>query len=250
MLAIIGGSGLTSLAQLQVQQRTLVRTPYGDASGPLTFGSIAGQPVMFLARHGYGHTLAPHEVNYRANVWALHHKGATKIIAVNAVGGITARFGPKVLGVPDQIIDYTHGRHNTFFEGAEQPVTHIDFTDPYSDDMRKLLLAAGKRTGFSLVDGGTYACTQGPRLESAAEIKRLERDGCDVVGMTGMPEAALARELRVNYAALAVVANWAAGKADSAHSVSIEQIMATLDGAMKDAAKVIESAVLIHSGKA
>jgi 5'-deoxy-5'-methylthioadenosine phosphorylase len=247
MLAIIGGSGLTNLAQLKTTQRMLVRTPFGEASGPLTFGTIAGREVMFLARHGYGHTLAPHEVNYRANIWALHHKGAKKVIAVNAVGGIGAAYGPQSLSVPDQIIDYTHARPSTFFEGVDQPVVHVDFTHPYSNAMRVLLLAAAKRAGEAIVDGGTYACTQGPRLETAAEIRRLERDGAHLVGMTGMPEAVLARELGLEYASLAVCANWAAGKGDSTQTVSIEQIMKTLEGAMERAAKVVEAAVAIDA---
>jgi 5'-methylthioinosine phosphorylase len=243
MLAIIGGSGLTALAQLELTERMIVRTPYGEASGPLTFGKIAGVQVVFLARHGYAHTLAPHEVNYRANLWALHHKGAREIIAVNAVGGIGAKFGPGVLAVPDQIIDYTHSRRNTIFEGSEQPVVHIDFTHPYSGNIRTALLSAAKQLAQPIVDGGTYACTQGPRLESAAEVLRLERDGAHMVGMTGMPEASLARELGLEYASLAVVANWAAGRGDSAQTVSMDQIHEVLKGAMHGAVKVIEAAV-------
>jgi 5'-methylthioadenosine phosphorylase len=131
MIAIIGGSGLTQLANLEITHRQIVRTPYGEPSGPLTFGRVANTEVVFLARHGYGHTLAPHEINYRANLWALQSKGANCVISVCTVGGIAAELTPGTIAVPDQIIDYTWGRQSTYFEGAEQPVTHIDFTDPY-----------------------------------------------------------------------------------------------------------------------
>ena len=211
MIAVIGGSGLTQLANLQITRRQIVRTPFGEPSGPLTFGRIGDQEAVFLARHGYGHTLAPHEINYRANMWALNAKGVKRVIAVCTVGGIDPKLASGSLAVPDQIIDYTWGRTSTYFEGAEQPVTHIDFTYPYNEDLRQLAIASAKESGVAVVDGGTYAAVQGPRLETKAEIDRLERDGATMVGMTGMPEAALAREAEMAYAALAVSVNWAAG---------------------------------------
>lgn len=211
-LAIIGGTGLTSLKNLEIERREVMHTPYGEPSGPLVHGTMCGKQVVFLPRHGTAHTIPPHEVNYRANLWALQHIGITKIIAVAAVGGITSAMLPSSLVIPDQIIDYTWSRQHTFFQGDLTKVTHVDFTHPYNEELRATLLRAGGAAGLALHDGGTYGATQGPRLETAAEITRLEHDGCDIVGMTGMPEAALARELEIAYAACAVVANWAAGR--------------------------------------
>ena len=230
--AIIGGSGLSSLAGLHDCRRQVVRTPFGDPSGPLTHGRLDGVDLIFLARHGYGHTIAPHEINYRANLWALHDAGVDGVVAVATVGGIRREYGPGTLVLPDQIIDYTWGRRATFFEGPDQPVTHVDFTLPYDEAVRQRLARAAASIGEPLALEGTYGCTQGPRLESAAEIRRLARDGCDLVGMTGMPEAVLARELGVPYAALGVVANHAAGMGDSAQAISMEAISRTLEEAM------------------
>ena len=232
MIAVIGGSGLTQLANLEITRRRIVRTPYGEPSGPLTFGHIGKQEIVFLARHGYGHTLAPHEINYRANLWALHAQEVTRVIAVATVGGIAPELGAGTIALPDQIIDYTWGRPSTYFEGAEQPVTHIDFTFPYSEETRQMAIAAARDAGVAIAIGGTYAATQGPRLETKAEIDRLERDGATMVGMTGMPEAALARELGLEYAALAVVVNPAAGRGASARSVSLEEIPRVMEQAM------------------
>jgi 5'-methylthioadenosine phosphorylase len=230
MIAIIGGSGLTQLANLQITHRQIVRTPYGEPSGPLTFGIIGHTKVVFLARHGYGHTLAPHEINYRANLWALHASGATHVICT--VGGIAPALGAGSIAIPDQIIDYTWGRTSTYFEGAEQPVTHIDFTYPYNEALRQAAIAAAREAGVPVVASGTYAATQGPRLETKAEIDRLERDGATMVGMTGMPEAALARELALPYAHVAVVVNPAAGRGSSARSVCVEDIGRVIDETM------------------
>lgn len=232
MLGIIGGSGLTQLANLDVARREIVRTPWGEPSGPLTLGRIGAQEVVFLARHGYGHTIPPHLVNYRANIDALKRSGVSWIVSVASVGGIDKEAPPGALVVPHQIIDYTSGRETTFQNGDGDQVQHIDFTEPYDAGVRAALLAASRQQGIPVFDGGVYAATQGPRLETAAEINRLERDGATLVGMTGMPEAALAREAAVPYAALCVVANWAAGRADSAHAISFEHIEATLHAAM------------------
>ena len=240
MLAIIGGSGLTHLANLAVSRRELVRTPYGEPSGPLTLGEIGGKPTIFLARHGYGHTIPPHEVNYRANIWALKEMGATEIIAVASVGGIRDDLKPGDIVVPHQIIDYTSGRRSTFHEGENCTVTHIDFTDPYDEPLRQRLLKAATRAGVSIGDGGTYGTTQGPRLETAAEINRMARDGCDLVGMTGMPEAVLAREIGLPYAALIVIANYAAGRGDSQHGIHFDAINAVLEQTMGRVRKVLE----------
>jgi 5'-methylthioadenosine phosphorylase len=242
-LAVIGGSGLSKLASLEITQRKVVRTPYGEPSGALTFGSIRGHGMVFLARHGYGHTIAPHEVNYRANLWALKEQNISGVVSVASVGGIRRDVTPGTLLVPDQIIDYTWGRRATFFEGSGAPVTHIDFTEPYTQSLRQRILAAARACGESVLDGGTYAATQGPRLESAAEINRLERDGADIVGMTGMPEAALARELGLAYAAIAVSANYAAGRGESEHAVPMERIEAVLGEAMGRVRRIIEQLV-------
>lgn len=220
--AVIGGTGLTEIDGLEVTHREVVHTPYGEPSGPITHGVIAGKQVAFLARHGYSSNIPPHRVNYRANIWALKSLGVEKIVAVAAVGGITEDMQPTQLVIPDQIVDYTYGRPHTFFDEGLEHVVHIDFSWPYCPDVRDALLQAAKCSGVDVVPYGTYAATQGPRLETAAEIRRLENDGCDIVGMTAMPEAALARELDMCYAACAVVANWAAGKSDE--EISIEEI--------------------------
>jgi 5'-methylthioinosine phosphorylase len=243
MYAIIGGSGLATLAGLDNARRELMSTPYGEPSAAMTFGEMAGQKIVFLARHGDGHTIAPHEINYRANLWALKALKVDGVIAVASAGGIRADFGPGTLVVPDQVIDYTHSRAATFHEGAGQAVTHIDFTWPYAQPMRGRLLDAAARCGEAVVDGGVYACTQGPRLETAAEIERIARDGGDLVGMTGMPEAALAREAGLDYAALCVVVNHAAGRGESRVAISLDDIQAVLRGAMVRALNVIEAAV-------
>ena len=210
-LALIGGTGIYALADLQGAEAHQPVTKYGPPSGPIRVGTLAGKRVAFLARHGEGHSLPPHRINYRANLAALHALGATRVLALNTVGGITERFGPRVLACPDQLIDYTWGRISTYSEEEGSEVLHVDFGDPYTPMLRRTILAAAGRASVALVDGGCYGATQGPRLESRAEIARLRRDGCDLVGMTGMPEAGLARELGLEYACLAIVANWAAG---------------------------------------
>ena len=245
MLAIIGGSGLTQLSSLEVTFRKAARTPYGEPSGALTFGKLRGRDVAFLARHGYGHTIPPHEVNYRANIWTLREEGATEIVSVASVGGIRADLGPGMLVIPHQIIDYTWGRRSTFFEGGDVPVSHVDFTAPYSEPLRQKLLAGARACGEPVLDGAVYAATQGPRLETAAEIDRLERDGADMVGMTGMPEAALASEIGLCYATLAVVANRAAGRAGGA-AISMPDIAAVLEPAMGRVRSIL--AKLVASG--
>jgi len=243
MLAVIGGSGLSRLANLEMVGRKVCRTPYGEPSGPLTIGRIRGHDVVFLARHGYGHTIAPHEVNYRANLWALKEEEVEGVVSIASVGGIRADLVPGTLVVPHQIIDYTWGRRSTFFEGAGAAVTHVDFTEPYSTSLSARILDAAKACGEPMLQGAVYASTQGPRLETAAEIARLERDGADIVGMTGMPEAALARELDLDYAAVGVIANFAAGKGDSANRIALDAIEAVLEDAMGRVRRVIEQMV-------
>ena len=240
MLAIIGGSGLTQLANLTFKHRLAVRTPYGEPSGPLTVGEIAGRELVFLARHGYGHTIPPHQVNYRANIWALHAQGVNEVLSVASVGGIRADMQPGVLAAPDQIIDYTHGRAATFYTLEDRGVQHVDFTWPYSHELRGRCLAAARAAGVAIIDGGVYAATQGPRLETVAEINRLERDGAAMVGMTAMPEAILAREIGLAYAAIAVVANHAAGRGRSTEMISMPDVAGILDDGMSRVRRIIE----------
>ncbi len=240
MLAIIGGSGLTSLSNLEIVRREVARTPFGEPSGALIFGKLCEHAVVFLARHGYGHTIPPHLVNYRANIWALREAQASSVVSVASVGGIRPDLGPGTLVVPHQIIDYSWGRTGTFFDGGDEPVHHIDFTDPYDQGLRQRILEAAVRAGEAITDGGVYATTQGPRLETAAEINRLERDGADLVGMTGMPEAALARELGLPYAAINVVANYAAGRAASEHGIRFDSIERVLHESMARVRLILE----------
>lgn len=247
MLGIIGGTGLTQLANLKITRRQLIRTPYGEPSGPLTFGELGGKSVVFLARHGSGHTIPPHGVNYRANMWALHSEGVRDIVAVATVGGIHADLGPGTIALPDQIIDYTHGRKNTYYDDVDKPVIHIDFTEPYCPRLRGLCLQASRQSGEPLIDGGVYAAMQGPRLETAAEINKLERDGATMVGMTGMPEAVLARELEISYAAICPVVNHAAGRGSSVHGIRYEDIGAVLDQTMERVRHLIEQVVMNHA---
>lgn len=242
MLAIIGGTGLTRLANLEIRRRQTVSTPYGEPSAPLTFGTICGTPVLFLARHGDDHTIPPHQVNYRANVWALKEQGALEVVSVASVGGIRRDLGPAAIVVPHQLIDYTWGRASTFFDGGAA-VKHVDFTEPYAPALRARILAAARRCGEAAADGAVYAATQGPRLETAAEIDRLERDGADVVGMTGMPEAVLAREIDIAYAAIAVVVNHAAGRGASAHGIQMQKIDEVLKETMSRVRTIIEALV-------
>jgi 5'-methylthioinosine phosphorylase len=234
MLGIIGGTGLTELTNLNIQRRKIARTPYGEPSQPLVFGELNGSEVVFLARHGGGHTIPPHAVNYRANIWALHSVGVKNILAIATVGSIDKALNPGDIVLPKQIIDYTYGRKNTYHDGIELAVKHVDFTEPYAQNMREQCLQAAMRLAQPLTDGGVYACVQGPRLETAAEINRLERDGATIVGMTGMPEAALARELDIDYAAVCPVANHAAGRGKSAHGIQFEEIIATLNLTMSN----------------
>jgi len=232
MLAIIGGTGLTQLDNLNITKHLVVRTPYGEPSQPLVFGNLNGCDVIFLARHGSGHNIPPHEVNYRANIYALQKQGVTEIAAIATVGGIHADLLTGVIALPNQIIDYTNGRQNTFYDGVRLPVKHIDFTEPYCSNMRNKWLRAAEIADETIISTGVYATTQGPRLETAAEINRLERDGATMVGMTGMPEAALARELGISYAAICPVANRAAGRDDSLHGIKYEEVILNLEKTM------------------
>ena len=242
-LAIIGGTGLTQLRDLIIIKRDKLSTPYGSPSADFITGELNQKEVIFLARHGCPHTIAPHQINYRANIWGLKQLGVEQIVAVAAVGGITEEMVPAHIAIPDQIIDYSHGRRHTFFEDENYPVTHIDFTYPYSQKLRSALISAAAKANINISPIGTYGCTQGPRLETAAEIKRMEKDGCDLVGMTGMPEAALAKELAMDYAAISVIANWAAGK--SAGEITMAEIEQHLHLGMVNIAELLKSFIAL-----
>ena len=245
-LAVIGGTGLYQLAALEDEETFEGDTMYGWPSAPVRVGRIAGRRVAFLARHGEGHSVPPHLINYRANLRRLCDLGFNRILAINAVGGITARFGPRVVAVPDQIIDYTWGRISTICQEPGTPVVHVDFGDPYTESLRRDVLRAAEKVAVTLVDGGCYGATQGPRLESRAEIARLRRDGCDLVGMTGMPEAGLAREMGLDYACLALVANWAAGcgtsgAAGPAAEITLTDVLANVEAATAPLPRLLEA---------
>jgi 5'-methylthioinosine phosphorylase len=229
-VGIIGGSGLADIKDLSFSNEHKVNTPYGDTSAPIQQANYNGLEVMFLARHGAVHHIPPHSINYRANLWALNQLGVDQIIAVNAVGGIAANMGPEMIVLPDQLIDYTYGREHTFSHTADDELQHIDFTYPYDEDLRKSLAAAFDGGDINYQYGGVYGATQGPRLETAAEVLRLERDGCGLVGMTGMPEAGLARELEIAYCSVCLVVNWAAGKSDNL--ITMAEIEAVINSGM------------------
>ena len=232
-LAVIGGTGVYRLAALEDVQTRYYDTPYGAPSGPLRIGRLGQAQVAFLARHGEGHALPPHRINYRANLHALQQAGARRVLALNTVGGITDACGPRVLACPDQLIDYTWGRVSTLCEEPGSEVLHVDFGDPYTPSLRDEVMAAAMRAGVAVVDGGCYGATQGPRLETRAEIARMRRDGCDLVGMTGLPEASLARELGLDYASLAIVANWAAGAGpDVDEVITLQDVLDNVAAAM------------------
>lgn len=237
-LAIIGGTGLTRLDSVQVTNREFIQTKYGTTSAALVSGTLAGAGILFLPRHGDPHAIPPHKVNYRANIQALKDAGVDSIISINAVGGITQQMGPCVIVLPDQIIDYTWGREHTYSTGDTDSVNHIDFTEPYSNRLRQQIIRAAASISQPLISRATYGATQGPRLETTAEILRMEQDGCDIVGMTGMPEAALAKELEMEYASISLVVNWAAGK--SSEEITMEIIQKNLDMGMSNIKRLLE----------
>jgi 5'-deoxy-5'-methylthioadenosine phosphorylase len=241
MLAIIGGSGLYDLGDDFTERERAPRdTPYGDSSAEILLGRWHDLPLAFLPRHGADHKLPPHRINYRANLWALKQQGVSRIISVNAVGGITRQLEPLTLVVPDQIIDYTSERAQTFFDGDDGQVRHIDFSWPYDAGLRAVIIRAARQQGLRLVDSGTYGCCNGPRLETAAEILRMRNDGCSMVGMTGMPEAALARELDIEYACLALVVNWAAGIEQQV--ITMQEIVDNMERGMQKVKSLLTAA--------
>lgn len=240
-LAVIGGTGVYALAALEQAESCRAATDYGAPSAPIRVGRLHGRRVAFLARHGETHSLPPHKINYRANLAALHALGVRRVLALNTVGGIGAGYPPRALACPDQLIDYTWGRTTSLWEGPDEQVRHVDFGEPYATVMRAWVLQAARRAGVAVVDGGCHGITQGPRLETRAEIARMRRDGCDLVGMTGMPEAALARELGLEYACLAIVANWAAGVGpEHDRIITLQEVLANVAAASAGLPRVFQ----------
>ena len=239
-IGIIGGTGFGRIADIVESGRIEARTSYGMPSGPVVQGTIAGRAVAFLARHGTPHRIAPHRVNYRANIIALKDAGVREVVAINAVGGIADWASAGAIAAPTQLIDYTHGRLSSFSDFEDLAVEHVDFTDPFSERLRQRLLTAAGTAGVMVHDGGCVAVTEGPRLETRAEIARLRRDGCDLVGMTSMPEAVLAREAGLDYASLAVVANPAAG-CGTQQVIGMHEIEQVLAEAMQRMVRVVRA---------
>jgi 5'-methylthioinosine phosphorylase len=243
-MAIIGGTGLTQIEALTITGEERLTTPFGEPSAPYLQGELNGEKLVFLARHGNPHRIPPHKINYRANIWGLKQLGVTEIIGVAAVGGIGSEMAPAVIAIPDQLIDYSYGREHTFFADDLEHVTHIDFTEPYTPSLRTRIMKAAQQANISITPSGTYGCTQGPRLETVAEIKRMANDGCDLVGMTGMPEASLARELGLAYANISVIANWAAGVVEG--EITMAEIEKNLEVGMTNAIALLKATVLFN----
>ena len=224
MLGLIGGTGLNKIKDLVVDSEENIDTPFGAMSSPIAICHLGNKKLAFIPRHGKEHSIPPHKINYRANIWGLNHLTVNEIISVATVGSIKNGITEGMLVIPDQIIDYTYDREHTFFDGTDGDVKHVDFTYPFDQELRQRLLLASKKSEATTFEGGVYAAVQGPRLESAAEIDRMEKDGVTIVGMTGMPEAALARELSISYASLCPIANQAAGRGNSRDGISHEEI--------------------------
>lgn len=260
LYSVIGGSGLYNLGEDFVEEsKHFVDTPYGTTSAEVIQGCWQNQPVVFLARHGKSHCIPPHQINYRANLYALKQLGVTHVIAVNAVGGISPNYGPEAVALPDQIIDYSWGRAHTFCDSESAlknntGVQHIDFTYPYSSSLRTMIIETANEANIKLQSSGVYGCTNGPRLETKAEIIKMSRDGCNMIGMTGMPEAALARELGIEYASIALVVNWCAGVSESKNpesnnpesantetEITMEEIMRVLERGLQPVKQLILS---------
>lgn len=243
-IGIIGGTGITELVAqqgLRLGDKQTVSTPLGEPSGELQWASWHDQSVVFLPRHGHPHKVPPHLINYRANMLALHHAGVSAIIAINVVGGIHPDMMSGAIVVPNQVIDYTWGRDSTFFDGQYQPLDHIEFSDPYDERIRQTLIKGAAKAHVEVCDHGVYGATQGPRLETRAEIKRMQNDGCDLVGMTGMPEAALARELKIPYASVCLVVNPAAGKTEDV--IELDDIYAVIESGMTQVYAILGQAL-------
>jgi 5'-methylthioadenosine phosphorylase len=248
MIGVIGGSGLYELKGLSVLEDRVLSTPFGEPSAPYRIGEISGIKVAFLPRHGTGHNFPPHRINYRANIWGFKEIGAERIISVNASGGINPSFRPGEIVLLDQVVDFTQGaRQSTFYDKDE--VVHIDFTEPYCPELREALSDAASSTRVEVKNTGTYICVNGPRLESRAEIEHFGRMGAEVIGMTGMPEASLARELEICFSAIAVVTNYAAGL--SGKKLTTDEVVKKMEDANERLKRLLKEALaLIPPGRA
>jgi 5'-methylthioadenosine phosphorylase len=209
-IAIIGGSGIYSMAMVQRVRKAVIKTPYGR-SPELVVGELEGKRVVFIPRHGEKHEVPPHRINYRANLWALGRLGVTRVLATTASGTLNPRIRPGDLALLTQFLDFTKSRPLTFHEGGRRGVVHVDMTEPYCPELRVVISDAARGLGIKLHRDATYACMEGPRFETSAEIRALRKLGSDLVGMTNIPECVLARELGMCYAAIGIITNYAAG---------------------------------------
>lgn len=244
-IAVIGGTGLNALEGVSEITSHEVTTEFGTPSSPIfeLQLDVEGSKIefLFLPRHGSPHAIAPHLINYRANIAALHSLGVEKIIAVNAVGGIDPALPPKSIVLPHQVIDYTHSREASFFDGTLRPLDHFDFSDPIDVTLLKQCTQAAQRLDLAVTSEGVYGVTQGPRLETAAEIRRMAKDGATLVGMTLMPEAILARELKIAYASICLVVNPAAGVSNT--EITMDEIHRALKEGMGDVHRLVEESI-------
>lgn len=240
-IGIIAGSGLQELGCEEIVETITLETPFGEPSDLYRICSISGAKAAFLPRHGIPHHIPPHKINYRANIWGFKKLGIRKVISINAVGGIKEGLKPGVIVIPDQVFDMTHGRENTFFDKDE--VVHIDLTEPFCKGLRELLFCAAENIGIPLVRSGTYACTNGPRLETGAEIRYFSTIGADIVGMTVMPEASLAREAEICYASISVVTNYAAGISKS--KLTTEEVIDTMRSSIQKIGLLLKEFILL-----
>lgn len=238
-LAMVGGTGLTEFDQ--DCETLVIDTPYGPPSAPIRVIQTKPVRLLFMPRHGSPHRFPPHRVNYRANMWAFREAGADRVLAVSAVGGTREPYSPGTLALPDQLIDYTSGREHTYSDSENVPLVHVDFSWPYEGPLRGALLAAAGDAGVEVVDGGCIGVFQGPRLESAAEVRKARQDGCDMAGMTSLPEAGLARELGLDYAGIAVISNWGAGVAGE--RICEDNIAETLEEPMVRVRNIVSALV-------
>jgi 5'-methylthioadenosine phosphorylase len=241
-IGLIGGSGLYGIDGFVLKKKQAVNTPYGKPSDRYLLGKIGKTEVVFLPRHGSRHNIPPHMINYRANVWGLHKLGVDRILSISAVGGIRKDLRPGDIVILDQVLDMTSNRKSTFYDGKDG-VIHIDFTEPYCPELRETLQKAGRRVRVPLKKGGTYVAVEGPRLETASEIRSFSILGGDVVGMTGMPEAALARELEICYSGLSVVANYAAGI--SKRKLTVAEVMAAMKATTDNIKRLLSETFLL-----
>lgn len=246
-IGVIGGSGLYDIKGFVLEKKKTVKTPFGKPSDQYLTGKIGNTDIIFLPRHGKHHNIPPHSINYRANIWGFKKLGVSRILSISAVGGIKRGLKPGDIVITDQILDMTRNRRSTFYDG-EDGVVHIDFTNPFCSNLRKTILKAGKRAKVALKNSGTYVAVEGPRLETAAEIKSFGILGGDIVGMTGMPEASLARELEICYAGLSVVANYAAGI--SRRKLTVAEVMEAMKATTENIKTLLNAAFkLISDGR-